>query len=129
MPRERPAGGRTTGIRRSLRTGTGMRISEELGTRWGFAHYQMARAMERFRAGNWDDAVVEIEADTGPAGETGQGHSLILGGSVLALIRLHRNDLPGARDAAAPGELSAVGADYRTDWSAWVQALLLEADV
>ena len=107
---------------------TGMRISEELGTRWGFAHYQMARAMERFRAGNWDDAVVEIETDTGPAGETGQGHSLILGGSVLALIRLHRNDLPGARDAAAPGELSAVGADYRTDWSAWVQALLLEAD-
>ena len=80
---------------------TGMRISEELGTRWGFAHYQMARAMERFLAGNWDDAVAEIETDAGPAGETGQRHSLILGRSVLALIRLHRNDLPGARDAAA----------------------------
>jgi DNA-binding CsgD family transcriptional regulator len=36
--------------------------------------------------------------------------------------------LPGARDAAALGELPAAGAGYRTDWSAWVQALLLEAD-
>ena len=47
---------------------TGMRISEELGTRWGFAHYHLALAMERFRTGNWDDAVAEIETDTGPAG-------------------------------------------------------------
>jgi len=107
---------------------TGMRISEELGTRWGFAHYHLARAFERFRTGNWDDAVAEIETDTGPAGETGQGHSRILGHGVLALIRLHRNDLPGAREAAALGELSAAGAGYRADWFAWVQALLLEAD-
>ena len=84
--------------------------------------------MERFRTGNWDDAVAEIETDTGSAGETGQGQFRILGRSVLALIRLHRNDLPGAREAAALGELSAAGAGYRADWFAWVQALLLEAD-
>ena len=107
---------------------SGMRIGEELGTRWGFAHYQVARAMERFRTGNWDDAVAEIETDTGSAGETGQGQFRILGRSVLALIRLHRNDLPGAREAAALGEPSAAGAGYRADWFAWVQALLLEAD-
>ena len=105
-----------------------MRISEELGTRWGFAHYQMARAMERFRAGNWDDAVAEIETDTGLAGMPGESYNLPLRRAVLSLIKLHRNDLPGARDAAAPGELPAAGAAYRTDWSAWVQALLLEAD-
>jgi DNA-binding CsgD family transcriptional regulator len=49
---------------------------------------------------------------------------------VLSLIRLHRNDLSAARDAAdaAPGELPGTGLSYRADWSAWAQALLLEAD-
>ena len=107
----------------------GMRISEQLGIPWGFAHYQLARALERFLAGQWDDAVAEIETDTGLAGVPGESYSLLLGHSVLSLIRLHRNDLPGARDAvdAAPGELPGADAGYRADWSAWAQALLLEA--
>ena len=107
---------------------TGMRISEELGTRWGFSHYQLARALERFLAGHWDEAVAELETDAGLAGVPGGSYNLLLRRSVLSLIRLHRNDLPGAREAAAPGELSAVADGYRADWSAWAQALLLEAD-
>jgi DNA-binding CsgD family transcriptional regulator len=49
---------------------------------------------------------------------------------VLSLIRLHRNDLPGARDAAGvtAAQLSDVGPRQRGNWSAWAQALLLEAD-
>jgi DNA-binding CsgD family transcriptional regulator len=84
---------------------------------------------ERFLAGHWDDAVAEIETDTGLADAPGESyHHLLLRRGVLSLIRLHRNDLPGARDAAsaAPGELS--GAGYRADWAAWARALLLEAD-
>jgi DNA-binding CsgD family transcriptional regulator len=48
---------------------------------------------------------------------------------MLSLIRLHRNDLPGAQDAvgAVPGKLSGADAGYRADWYAWAQALLLEA--
>jgi DNA-binding CsgD family transcriptional regulator len=110
---------------------TGMRISEELGTRWALAHYHAGRALERFLAGHWDDAVAEIETDTGLAGAPGESyHHLLVRRGVLSLIRLHRNDLPGARDAvgAAPGELPGTGAGYRADWSAWAQALLLEAD-
>jgi DNA-binding CsgD family transcriptional regulator len=110
---------------------TGMRISEELGTRWAIAHYHAGRALERFLAGHWDDAVAEIETDTGLAGAPGESyHHLLVRRGVLSLIRLHRNDLPGARDAvgAAPGELPGTGAGYRADWSAWAQALLLEAD-
>jgi DNA-binding CsgD family transcriptional regulator len=107
---------------------TGMRISEELGTRWGFSHYQLARALERFLAGHWDEAVAELETDAGLAGVPGGSYNLLLRRSVLSLIKLHRNDLPGAREAAAPDELSAVGDGYRADWSAWAQALLLEAD-
>ena len=108
-----------------------MRISEELGTRWALAHYHAGRALERFLAGHWDDAVAEIETDTGLAGAPGESyHHLLVRRGVLSLIRLHRNDLPGARDAAgaAPGELRGTGAGYRADWSAWAQALLLEAD-
>jgi DNA-binding CsgD family transcriptional regulator len=107
---------------------TGMRISEELGTRWGFAHYQLARALERFLAGYWDDAVAELETDAGPTGVPGGSYNLLLRRSMLSLIRLHRNDLPGSREAAVPGELPVAGVGYRADWSAWAQALLLEAD-
>jgi hypothetical protein len=46
-----------------------------------------------------------------------------------SLIRLHRNDLRGAREAAAAGQLSSgTGPRFRTYWSAWARALLLEAD-
>jgi DNA-binding CsgD family transcriptional regulator/tetratricopeptide (TPR) repeat protein len=107
----------------------GMRICEELGVPWGFALYQLARALERFLAGYWDDAVAEIEPDAGLAAVPGGSYNLPLRRGVLSLIRLHRNDLPGAREAAATaaGELPDTGAGYRAEWSAWAQALLLEA--
>jgi DNA-binding CsgD family transcriptional regulator len=109
---------------------TGMRISEQLGIAWGFAHYQLGRASERFLAGRWDDAVAELETDTEPASVPGESYRLLCRRGVLLLIRLHRNDLPGAREAAATaaGELSTGGAADRADWYAWAQALLLEAD-
>ncbi|HYB87716.1 MAG TPA: BREX system ATP-binding domain-containing protein [Streptosporangiaceae bacterium] len=109
---------------------TGMRISEELGIGWSLGNYQLGRALERFIAGQWDDAVAEIEPDTGLAGVPGESFNLLLRRGVLSLIRLHRNDLPGARDAAgaAPGELPGTGLGYRADWYSWAQALLLEAD-
>jgi DNA-binding CsgD family transcriptional regulator len=108
---------------------TGMRISEELGP-WGLALYQLARAMERFVAGHWDDALAEIESAAGLADVPSGSYYLLRRRGVLSLIRLHRNDLPGARDAvsAAPGELPDVSPGYRADWYVRAQALLLEAD-
>jgi DNA-binding CsgD family transcriptional regulator len=108
---------------------TGMRISEEVGIPLPLAHHHAARALERFIAGHWDDAIAEIEAAAGPTSEPGQTYTLILAHNVLSLIGLHRNDLRGAREAAATaaGELSAAGAGHRTNWCAWAQALLLEA--
>jgi len=45
------------------------------------------------------------------------------------LIRLHRNDLPGARDATGTGAGQPPDATPRQrNWSAWAQALLLEAE-
>jgi DNA-binding CsgD family transcriptional regulator/tetratricopeptide (TPR) repeat protein len=107
---------------------SGLRLSEEFGTGWPLAVYYHVRALERFLAGHWDDAVAEIQTGTGLVDVPGESFRPVLGRSVEALIRLHRNDLPGARDAvgAAPGELTDGG--YRADWFAWAQALLLEAD-
>ncbi len=109
---------------------TGRRISEERGILWPLSSYHAVRALERFVAGHWDDAVAEVEAGAGLASETGHSYGLILGRGVLSLIRLHRNDLRGARDAAGvtAAQLSDVGPRQRGNWSAWAQALLLEAD-
>jgi len=108
---------------------TGRRISEEHGIRWPLGSYHAVRAFERYIAGHWDDAIAEIEAGAALASETGHSYSLILGRGLLSLIRLHRNDLPGARDAA--GVTAGQPADVsprQGNWSAWAQALLLEAE-
>ncbi len=114
--------------RSTLETGT--RISEELGIRWHLASYQMARAFERYAAGEWDDAVAEIDASFELAAETGEAYGLIITNSLLSLISLHRNDIERAREAAATAvsEFTQTGARYRAHWSLAAHALVLEAD-
>src|SRR5262249_44819375 len=87
--------------------------------------YQGARVLERFTAGHWDDTITEIEAGAALASETGQGNNPPPGPSPQSLIRFHRNDPPGP-PAAARAAASGIGP--RIYWSAWGQALLLEAD-
>ncbi len=109
---------------------TGRRISEELGCVWHLPSYQMVRTTERFTAGEWDDAIAEVEASVELADETAQAFGLILSRSVLALISLHRNDLSRAKQAASAAEAQLVetGASYRAQWALWTRALVLEAD-
>jgi tetratricopeptide (TPR) repeat protein len=93
------------------------RISEELGLGWHLPSYQMVRTAERFTAGEWDDAIAEVEASVELAGETGLAFGLIHGRSVLSLISLHRGDLNNAKQAAAAAlaQLAATGVRYRAD--------------
>jgi DNA-binding CsgD family transcriptional regulator len=109
---------------------TARRISEESGVRWFLPSYQAARAMEHFIAGEWDDAIAELEASVGQAEETGRKYGLVYALGVLSLINFHRGDLRGAREAAAAaaGELSATDLRFHAQWATWAQALLLEAD-
>ena len=106
----------------------GQRIGEELGIRWQLPNYQMISAVTRFLAGEWDDAIAEVEAARELADETGESYSLILGHCALTLIWVHRNDL--AAPAAASGamdQLGEPGPRYRALWAMWAHAVLLEA--
>ena len=107
----------------------GTRISEELGTGWHLPSYQVPRTAALFIAGDWDDAVAEVEASAELAAETGESFGLTLSHSVLSLISYHRNDLRRARQAAgaATGQGPESGARYRAQWALWARALILEA--
>ena len=108
---------------------TGRRLCEEVGVRWPLATYQAYLAVERFVAGEWDDAVAELEAGIGFAEETGVTYALKPSHTAQALIRLHRNDIPGAwqavDNAAAVGDRGSRLFDYR---ALFAHAQLLEAE-
>jgi DNA-binding CsgD family transcriptional regulator len=104
----------------------GARISDELGVGWQLPSYLVVCVVRCFIAGQWDDAVAEVEACVEMCNEFGVRNNLPLARSVLALIRLHRNDLAAAARAAD------MAADYpgpwaRSLWTPWVRALTLEA--
>ena len=80
----------------------GMRISEELGVRWPLATHQVYLAFERFIAGEWDDAIAELEASIELAEEIGETYSLVYAHGLLSLISLHRNDLSRAGRPPTP---------------------------
>src|SRR5690349_14320545 len=82
--------------------------------------------MQYFVTGQWDEAVVEVEASIELAAGTGESFGLLVGRSVLALISLHRNDI--RRAAEAIGEYSGATTRFRSQWALWARALILEAD-
>jgi DNA-binding CsgD family transcriptional regulator len=108
---------------------TGRRLCEEIGVRWPLATYQAYLAVERFHAGEWDDAVAELEAGIGFAEETGVTYALKPSHSAQAIIRLHRNDLPGAWQAVENASAFADRGSRLFDYRALLaRALLLEAE-
>ena len=107
---------------------TGMRTSEQLGVRFALATYQMYLAFARFIAGEWDDAIAEIEASLDLAEETGEIYSRAYAYAMLSLINLHRNDLSRAQEAAAAADRDlTAGTLPSVTWSAWPRAVILEA--
>ena len=109
--------------------GAGLRICEELGVRWALAAHQIYLAYGRFVAGEWYDAIAELEASIKLAEETGETYSLVYAHGLLSRISLYRNELNRAREAAAAADRNLVGwgSGHSLTWVAWPRALILEA--
>jgi DNA-binding CsgD family transcriptional regulator len=107
----------------------GRRISEERGVRWALPSFGVFLGVERFIAGEWDDALAELESSLELAEEIGETYSVVLAHIVIAAISFHRDDLSRATAAveAAYQDLTDRGFRYRTEWAAWPHALLQEA--
>jgi DNA-binding CsgD family transcriptional regulator len=90
---------------------------------------QTVSGLRRFFAGQWDDAVVDLEAGLRMAAEPDSAvadESTRIAHSAIALIALHRGDLPAAQkhlDAAG----RASGRPCLSEWPALPGSLLLEA--
>ena len=87
----------------------GVRVSEELGVRWALATHRVYLAYERFAAGEWDDALAELEVSIKVAEEVGEIYSLVYAHGLLSRISLYRNDLHRAREAADAGDRYLAG--------------------
>ncbi len=106
----------------------GRRISGELGAPWPLASYQAYAGLERYTAGEWDDAVAELEGSIGIAEESGETYCLVLSHDLLSQINFHRNDLQAAEQGVAVAEsLACTSPTFYSSRTTWVRALLLEA--
>ncbi|HMI25185.1 MAG TPA: AAA family ATPase, partial [Streptosporangiaceae bacterium] len=108
----------------------GVRVSEELGVRWALATHRVYLAYERFAAGEWDDALAELEVSITVAEEVGEIYSLVYAHGLLSRISLYRNDLHRAREAADAGDRyrAGWGRGHSMSWVAWPRALIYEAE-
>lgn len=90
----------------------------------------MYLAYERFAAGEWEDALAELEVSIKVAEEVGEVYSLVYAHGLLSRISLHRNDLHRAREAADAGDRyrAGWGRGHSMSWVAWPRALICEAE-
>jgi DNA-binding CsgD family transcriptional regulator len=109
---------------------TGRNIAEEAGAPGDLTLNHNLYAMNRYLAGEWDDAVAEAEASLALAEETGVRAAIVSALSVIALVGLHRDDLAAAERALeeAEQELAVPGSiHFNAHWAMAARALLLEA--
>lgn len=107
----------------------GRRTNEERGVRWPLPTFGAILGLERFVAGEWDDALAELESCLLLADELGeQNYTVNLANAIVALISFHRDDLTRAAAAAQAAnlELGKRGAQFAR-WAVWPRALLQEA--
>ncbi len=106
----------------------GRQLSENVGSMWNLAYYELYGGLGLYLTGRWDDAITGVEAGIQASQEMGSGHTL-MARSLRSLIALHRDDLATAEEwlRAAEEELATAPAQYRSHWAWWARALLAEA--
>lgn len=104
----------------------GQRTAQQLGMTWQLAQYHGQIGLQRIAAGQWDDAIAELEAAVVAAEETGVAAVFYL--ALLAVIAVHRGSLVLAASHVARAERQiASGARFGVDAAMWASALLQEA--
>jgi DNA-binding CsgD family transcriptional regulator len=118
----------------------GARRSEELGMHWHLQILQMVGVLQHFVAGEWDEAVVELDARSNPTDEIGQAQRRgqadterapeRFEAAVRALIELHRNVAGVARRvvSSGPPDLAEPDSVYFSRWMIRSRALALETE-
>jgi DNA-binding CsgD family transcriptional regulator len=105
------------------------RIGEDLGTVWDLPAFHWALGLSHFVAGDYDDALAEVEAGLDVSEEVGTRLQMVWAQAIEAHIRIQRDDLHAATAALEAGEreLARAGPQAKTDWLLWARALLAEA--
>lgn len=110
------------------------RAGEEFSTERGVTgwchYYHFCLGLRHYHAGAWDDAVAELETGLSFADELGN-HGGTLGAHVLlALVALHRDDLPAGEGQLSMAErrFAEVGPDFGMEWLPLAQSYLAEAN-
>jgi DNA-binding CsgD family transcriptional regulator len=107
----------------------GRRRSEEAGMYWQLPLYHDGVATIHFYAGDWDDAVAELETGLALAHERGTLWWVVPANCMLAYIAIHRDQDSATDDALAAGASLAASApgDFGGNRLKWVTALRHEA--
>jgi DNA-binding CsgD family transcriptional regulator len=106
----------------------GREVCERLGARGAMPSHHFTAALCWFAAGNWDDALAEIEVGLELAEEMGIGWRTPAY-ATAALIAIHRDELRVAEQwlGRLQADARVPGWRYQLDRVQWARALLLEA--
>lgn len=110
-------------------TGRALAACDERGSRWELPRCHWVAATGWFMAGQWDDALAELETAATLADEFGTRPGTSWGHAIAALIALHRGDLAGMNKALGEAEQENArgGPRHRRDRVLWVRGLAAEA--
>lgn len=105
----------------------GRRRSEQAGMVWHVPLYDDAIGTLHYRAGDWDDAVAEMETCIATARQTGTHWWLATAYCMLAYIAIHRGQDDLAESAMATATAFARRGSFGENRLKWVRALHHEA--
>lgn len=101
-------------------------LGERLGLVWDVPLRHLLRARAQHRAGDWDDAVAEVDAGLSQSHDMGGSVADVWLWCVQARLAVARDDRDVAARALAAAELAAAEGGQGLDQVAWVSALLAE---
>lgn len=108
----------------------GRRLAEAQGADWSLPIFHAGLGLRRFLAGEWDDAVTEIETGLEIAEEIGTRNGIVFTWAMLAHIAIHRGELRQAEDLLRMSEeeiASSGPLQFRLHWALRARALFEEA--